>query len=118
MIFTALNTLFLMIYLLSAAVQYNDTDALPWVVIYLLAAGMCALQYRTPRQRLLPRALLMLCLIGIGMLLPDVVGQTSLPEIFASISMQTQAVEEAREVGGLLLVAIWAAVLSSRRNPG
>ena len=44
------------------------------------------------------------------------VGQVSLEEVFASISMQTKAVEEAREVGGLFLVALWSGVLSFRRG--
>lgn len=116
MLINAFNSIFMVIYLLSAAVQYNDPDALPWILIYLLAAGMCALHYRRKRQRLLPRALLVVCLVWMGTLLPDVVGQTSLSEIFASISMQTRAVEEAREIGGLALVAAWAAVLTLRRG--
>lgn len=116
MIIAALNTIFLVVYLLSATVQYNDPDALPWIVIYLLAAGMCALQYRKKRQQLLPRVLLVVCLVWMGSLLPDVMGQASLSEIFASISMQTRAVEEAREIGGLFLIALWAGVLSFRRG--
>jgi hypothetical protein len=113
---TALNSIFLVIYLLSATVQYNDPDALPWIAVYLIAAGMCVLQYRRKHQRLLPRALLVLCVVWMGSLLPDVVGQTSFSEIFASISMRTRAVEEAREIGGLLLIVIWAGALSFRGN--
>jgi hypothetical protein len=115
MLVTALNSIFLVIYLLSAAVQYNDPDALAWIAIYLLAASMCALQYRKRRQHLLPRILLAICLVWMGSLLPDVVGRATLPDIFASISMQTRAVEEAREIGGLFLIVLWAGVLSFRR---
>ena len=113
--FTAINTVFMTAYLLSAAVQFNDPDAAPWIIIYLLAAGMCALQFRTTSQRLLPRLLLVVSLLWAVALLPEVVGRTSLAEVFASISMQTRAVEEAREIGGLLLVALWAGVLGFRR---
>jgi hypothetical protein len=62
-----------------------------------------------------PRLLLIICLVWIGTLVPHILGKTSLAEIFASVSMQTREVEEAREIGGLLLVALWSAVLSFRR---
>lgn len=114
--FILLNVAFMLAYLLSAMVQYNDPDAVPWVIMYLLAAAMCALQFRTTGQRLLPRVLLVVSLVWASALLPEVVGETSLSEIFASISMQTRAVEEAREIGGLLLIALWAGVLGFRRG--
>jgi hypothetical protein len=112
MVITIFNAIFLIIYLLSAAVQYNDPDGLLWAAIYLAAAGMCAMQFRKNSPRWLPRALLLVSVVLIGALLPSIVGQVSLEEIFASISMQTRAVEEAREIGGLLLVGLWAGVLS------
>ena len=116
MITTALNTTFLIIYLLSAAVQYNDPDPVRWTVVYLAAAVMCIQQFRGQRQRLLPVVLLVVSLLWMGSLLPSFVGQTTPAEIFASITMQTQAVEEAREFGGLLLVALWAGVLSLHKG--
>lgn len=111
MITTALNTAFLIIYILSAAVQYNDPDPIRWMLVYLAAAVMCIQQLRGQRQRLLPLLLLVVSLLWMGSLLPSFVGQTTPAEIFASITMQTRAVEEAREFGGLLLVALWAGVL-------
>lgn len=116
---TLCNALFLLVYLLSAAVQYNDPDALRWAAMYLAAAAMCALQFRRNPPRWPAFGLLAISVIWMGLLLPSIVGQVSFEEIFASISMQTRAVEEAREIGGLLLVALWAAVLSYRqRTPG
>ena len=116
MAMTISNTFFLVIYLLSAAVQYNDPDALLWLLIYLAAAMMCAAQYRQHPPRWLPRILLAVSVAWSIALLPSIVGQVSPEEIFASISMRTQAVEEAREIGGLLLVGLWAAVLSYRQR--
>jgi hypothetical protein len=52
----------------------------------------------------------------IGTLLPSIVGQVSLEDIFASITMKTNAVEQAREIGGLVLVGLWAGVLSYRKR--
>ena len=114
MITTVFNTLFLAVYLLSAAVQYNDPDPVRWMLVYLAAALMCILQYRGKRQRLLPMLLLAVSLLWMGSLLPSFVGQATPAEIFASITMQTRAVEEAREFGGLLLVALWAGILGLR----
>ena len=112
MIVSLFNALFLIIYLLSAAVQYNDPDGILWATVYLCAAGMCIAKIRNRMQRWLPPVLLAISLVWIGFLVPRIVGQTSLTEVFASISMQTKAVEEAREIGGLLLIALWAGALS------
>lgn len=112
------NAVFLIIYLLSASVQYNDRDALLWSVMYLAAAAMCAIQFRQKPPRWLPRVLLLFSVAWIGVLLPSIIGQVSLTEIFASIRMQTRAVEEAREIGGLVLVGLWAGVLSYNQRAG
>ena len=111
-----LNTLFLIAYLLSALVQFNDPDALPWIAIYLAGAAMCAAQYRKKQPRWLPPALLGITTVWILFLLPAIIGQVSITEIFESISMKTKAVEEAREIGGLALVTVWAAVLTFRKQ--
>lgn len=117
MIITICNALFLTIYLLSAAVQYNDPDVLLWVTMYLAAAVMCAVQFRANPPLWLPRTMLAISAVWIVALMPSIVGQVSLEEVFASISMQTKAVEEAREIGGLFLAGLWAGVLSFRQRP-
>jgi hypothetical protein len=111
-IFTLLNSLFLVTYVLSAAVQYNDPDALVWIAIYLAAAYMCIARFRKRQTKWLPRALLVISLVWMGMLLPAIVGQVSMAEIVESVSMRTQEVEDAREIGGLLLIALWSGVLT------
>ena len=109
------NALFLLAFLLSAAVQYNDPNALAWVGIYLVAGAMCVAWFAHRCPRWFPTLLLVASLLWIGTLLPGL-GGVSVGEIFASISMQTRAVEEAREIGGLALVALWATVLALRGN--
>jgi hypothetical protein len=111
---TVLNAIFLIIYLLCAAVQYNDPDTILWISLYLAAAAMCILQFRLEPPRWPPRILAVISVAGIGTLLPSIVGQVSIEDIFASISMKTNSVEQAREIGGLLLVGLWAGVLSYR----
>lgn len=110
--------IFLILYVLSAAVQYNDSDALLWAIIYLASAGMCAAQFRRNPPRWLPRVLLSISVVWIVFLLPSLIGKVSVEEILASVSMKTTAVEEAREIGGLILVGFWAGVLSYRQRAG
>jgi len=112
-----LNSLFLAAFVLSALVQYNDPDAIAWALIYTAAAVLCLFQYRKTPPRWLAAALLVASLVWIGALLPDVIGHIPWRDIFDSISMRTRAVEEAREIGGLALVALWSAVLLWR-GPG
>jgi len=112
-----LNSLFLAAFVLSALVQYNDPDAIAWALIYTAAAVLCLFQYRKTPPRWLAAALLGASLVWIVALLPDVVGHVPWRDIVGSISMRTRAVEEAREIGGLALVALWSAVLLWR-GPG
>jgi len=109
------NTLFLLAFLASAIVQYNDPDAIPWIIVYLTASMLCVLAYGDNPVRLVAGLLLGVSLVWIGMLLPNL-GGVSADEIFASVSMQTRGVEEAREIGGLALVAVWSGVLTVARK--
>lgn len=108
-----LNGFFAFIFLLSAAVQYNDPDNVMWLAVYLAATAMCLDQIKKWGLRWLAPALLVVTLPWIIYLLPAI-GAASIDDIFASLSMKTKAVEEAREAGGLAIVALWAAVLTAR----
>ena len=115
---TLFNYVFLIAFGLSAAVQYNDPDALAWIAIYIGAAGMCIARLRQRLPRWLPLLLLAVCVTWVSTLLPDMMGKVSWQDIFASISMQSLAVEEAREIGGLTLIIIWASVVALQGDPG
>jgi Transmembrane family 220, helix len=43
---------------------------------------------------------------------PHVIGKTTFADMFQSFHMINEVVEEAREMGGLLIVALWMAVLT------
>jgi len=116
MMFTACSYLFLAAFLLSALVQYNDPDAIIWIAVYLAAAALSLPRLRARLPRWSAPLLYSVALVWIGTLLPAVVGKVSAHEIFASLTMQTRAVEEAREIGGLALVALWSGVLTLRRG--
>ena len=85
--------------------------------LYIAATVMCLIGYRDQSVKPLAPVLLFICLVWIALLLPAL-GPVSVAEIIESVSMQTQAVEEAREIGGLALVALWAAVVTARRPSG
>jgi Transmembrane family 220, helix len=72
---------------------------------------MCLLNLAHRPPRWLPLSLLLITLAWAAYLLPDVVGHVPLGEIADSLSMKTRSVEEAREIGGLLLVALWSAIV-------
>jgi len=72
---------------------------------------MCVAWFSRRLPNWYPALLLITSLLWIGALLPYVVGKVSPEAIVASISMKTQSVEEAREIGGLALIAIWSAML-------
>ena len=117
MVYIVFNSLFLLAYVASVLVQFNDPDPWAWIAIYLAAAGMCIAWFRNRLPRWYPTGLMVISLLWIGSLLPAVAGKVSLADIVESISMKTRTVEEAREIGGLALVAIWSAVLMHRRAP-
>ncbi|MFT4822191.1 MAG: hypothetical protein ACI9DH_000243 [Halioglobus sp.] len=118
MAFVVFNSLFLAVFILSALVQYNDTDAIIWIAMYLSAAGMCVSAFRKKSLYWLPPLLLFACIGWIMGLTLGFIGTVSMAEITASIKMQSGAVEEAREVGGLAMIGFWTAYLIYRRWRG
>jgi hypothetical protein len=108
------------VFLVAAALQYNDPDPLRWVAVYGLAALACllALAGRLPRPA--PALVGVAALAWAAVIAPGVVGRVSLGDLFESYAMKSEPVEEAREMGGLLIVAAWMGVLAlagSRRTP-
>jgi hypothetical protein len=117
-----LNILLLLAFILSVSVQFNDPDPLPWTIFYGAAAGCCLAHHLGRLYWHLAALIAVIALVLCLWLLPQFLGQVSATEIFESLTMKTQAVEEAREAGGALVVAIWMSVLavmcqrSSRRE--
>ncbi len=111
------SLVFIFVYLMSAIAQYNDPDAHLWMFFYLAAAGLTTTSIALGPQRLACGALGTLSLMWFFWLLPEFVGSVGLAEVFESLTMQSKAVEEAREAGGALLVFAWMAVLSLVQPP-
>ena len=110
-----LNGLFFLAFGLSLAVQYNDPDPWSWSLLYGAAAACCLAWQLNQLHWLAPAGLATIALLWALWLLPQFVGQVEFADIFASLSMKTKDVEEAREAGGALLVCLWMTVLSANR---
>lgn len=106
----ALNLLFLVVFVLSAALQYNDPDPYVWIPIYLLGAYLCYQAYR----RVFPPALYAIAIGGYALyaafLFFDGNGVLSWfrehnhESLVQSMKATKPWIEETREFGGLFLL--------------
>jgi hypothetical protein len=104
-----------LLFLLGAAVQYNDPDPLRWIAIYAAAAVACALGAARRLPRWLPIVTGATALISAVTLAPGAFPNVRIPEMFAAWEMANTRIEEAREMYGLLLIAIYMGVLALTR---
>jgi hypothetical protein len=98
----------------AALVQLNDPDPVQWVAIYTAAM---ALSLQAARRRRVPPAVpLALAAVALGWAFGIAIGSGALDyrHMFEAWEMKSVAVEEAREVVGLLIVAAWMVVLGIR----
>ena len=109
-----LNALFGAAYVLSAYVQLNDPDPVAWIALYLSAAVTC-LAWRLGRcPRALPAVLLVVALAWAGWIGAHMTLGVSLGEALSDWGMYSEGSEEAREIGGLLVVSFWMGTLAWR----
>ena len=120
-LWTAANGLMLFAFVFSVIVQFNDPDPLLWATIYTLAAIVCGLELWRRTPPLLPTAIAIAAVAWAATLAPGVIGEVPFRSMFAEFEMANIAVEESREMYGLLLIAMWmiaVAVASWHRGPG
>jgi hypothetical protein len=92
------------------SVQFNDPDWLNWVTVYGVAALLSFAATAGRRWPWISAPYCIAVLVWSATLLPQV-RNASFADIFGFTQMEAPAVEEAREGIGLLIVAVWAAVL-------
>lgn len=112
--FKLLNALQLAMYVFSVIVQYNDPDPWLWMTVYGLAAGACLLAFWRPAHWHWPGLLGVVTAGWAATIAPRVLGRVAFGELFEAWEMKDMRVEEAREMGGLLIVAGWMLVLFYR----
>jgi hypothetical protein len=110
-----LNLTMALLFAFAAALQYNDPDPIPWIAVYLAAA---AVSLAAAFGRRIPRGVLAaVAVIAIGWAALIAFGGPAASEygrMFDAWEMKSPAVEEAREVSGLMIEAAWMAVLFIR----
>lgn len=120
MLFLLLNTLMVCLFLFAAGVQHNDPDSLRWIAIYLAAALVGCWVFIDRVRWPVPALVAAVALAWAASLAPGVAGRVG--DLFAEWEMANPAVEVTREVGGLLIVAAWMAVVAAwayrRRRTG
>lgn len=107
----ALRLLMVVLFAVSAALQYDDPDPIPWMAIYAVAAVLTAVGPRLPAGRAVARLVAVTALVWAVLIAPGARG-ADWAEVFGATTMKTQAVEVARETLGLLIVCVWLVVLS------
>lgn len=103
---------FVAIFLLSAAVQWNDPDPLLWIAGYLIAAALSAAAF-VGRIPVVPNVcaavVFALWFLSLAGSLPDAPS-----EAFTSFEMVAPDHERPREAVGLLICAAWTSFLAWR----
>lgn len=110
--FRLLNSVMALLFLFGAAVQYNDPDPLRWMAIYLAASVACACAALKRLHRAVPAMVAAIALIWAATLARRAVPSVRIPEMFGAWEMANERIEEAREMYGLMLVAIYMCVLA------
>ena len=106
------NIIFCLLFVFSAALQYNDPDPYLWIPIYMYGAVLCWLAFR---NKYYPKAYL----IGIFIYLTyaiylffakdgvlDWINKHNAEDIAATMKAEKPWIEETREFGGLLILMV------------
>lgn len=109
-----LDAVFALLFLLAVIVNLNDPDPVAWVLIYGAAAWASFLAALGRPLRALASAVAAVALLWAATIVPRVVGKVPFRDMFAAWEMQNAGVEESREMYGLLLIALWMAVIALR----
>jgi hypothetical protein len=105
-LWTAANGIMLALFAFSAVLQFNDPDPLAWVLVYGTAAAVCSLEIVRRATVWEPLALAIVALFWAGWIGARV-HNVPISSLFAEWEMKDLRVEEAREMYGLLIIAVW-----------
>ena len=100
------------LFLVGAAVQYNDPDPFRWIAIYLAAATACLLALFHRTRWWVPAAIGVVALAWALALAPGAFFGVCPGQLFATWKMANPRVEEGREMYGLLVIFIYMTVLA------
>lgn len=108
---SAWNWLMAALFGVSAVLQYNDPDPLPWIAIYGAAAVACVLWGLRRATWPVAAPVALISAVWAALLLPGVLGHIDLSDLFLRMSEKGGRVEVGRETGGLTIVLAWMVAL-------
>ena len=111
-LWTLANGIMLLMFLFSAAVQFNDPDLIVWISIYAAAAAVCGLEIRRRAPPWAAVAVGLIAIVWAGSLYFRA-HEVPISSLFAEWEMRDLRVEEAREMYGLTIVGVWMIVIAS-----
>ena len=103
------------VFVICALLQWNDPDPVFWVLLYGLAGCACMVWDRAGLSRVQATLLSVSALFLVAMMADDGAWSGGADAALRDWEMMDQRVEPVREMGGLLLVGAWMAVLAWRR---
>ncbi len=106
-----LNVMMTVVFVLCVAVQYNDPDALLWILIYVYAVVVTAMAV-ADRYTIFAVIGFAGFFVGFLYLSPGFLEVDNPMDLFTDIRMDSKGVEVAREAGGLVITSLWMFVLS------
>jgi len=110
-LWTAANVVMLLMFVFSTIVQFNDPDAPVWIAIYTAAAVLCFLEIRRRAPLWFAVGVLVIAFAWSAYIGQRVHG-IGFFSLFAHWEMKDIHVEEAREMYGLLIVAVWSTAVA------
>jgi Transmembrane family 220, helix len=104
--------IFGVLFLIGAAVQYNDPDPLRWALLYLAAAAASFAGALGRLPRVVPIVVAVVSVAWAATLAPQVLSRGDFAAMFGGWEMANAGIEESREFWGLLIIAGWMGVLA------
>ena len=111
-ILSVANVLMALLFFVSALLQYNDPDPLRWAALYGAACVACCLRRAGRIAWMFPALVGGVALIWAASLAPHVLPNMRFDDLFETMKAATPAIEENRELLGILIVAAWMGVLA------
>lgn len=110
------NLVFAILFVLFAALQYNDPDPYIWIPIYIVSAFVCVQTYKGKFDQFSHWIIVAFCLIYAVRLMIDPNGviawfkEHDAENLVQSMKATKPWIEQTREFGGLLIILIVASV--------
>lgn len=114
--FESINIGIAALFLISAALQFNDPDPILWIAIYGAAGLGCLLARRWSIAWWLVAAVAVVSLGWSASMAPRVIPTLQPGHLVESMKASTPQIEEGREMLGLLIVGIWTTLVAVRHR--